>query len=88
MEELDKALFLRFAAFKMLQIEQAYKAFDLIDVDKKGLVVLEDLRRVAQELEEDLSEEDLIEMIELVDRSGEGFLRRKDFLKIARNIDL
>ena len=87
-EELDEAQFLRFAASKILQMEQAHKAFELIDKDDKGIVVLEDLKRVAEELGEDLTDEDLQEMVDLVDRSGDGLLSRKDFVRIARKIDL
>jgi calcium-binding protein CML len=88
LEALDQESFLRFAASKMIQIEKARKAFELIDRDQKGLVVLEDLQRVAQELGEDFSEEELNEMVELVDRSGDGLLRPKDFVRIARKVNL
>jgi Ca2+-binding EF-hand superfamily protein len=87
-EELDKDSFLRFAASKLIQIENAHKAFGLIDKDEKGVVVLEDLQRVAQELGENFTEEELTEMIELVDRSGDGLLRPKDFVRIARKVNL
>mgnify|MGYP002173329378 CR=1 FL=1 len=87
-EELDQSLFLRFAATKWIQMEKAHQAFELIDQGGKGVVVLEDLQRVAQELGEDLTEEELTEMMELVDRSGDGLLRPKDFVRIARKVNL
>jgi Ca2+-binding EF-hand superfamily protein len=89
-ETVDKDSFLRFAAAKLIQIENAHKAFALIDKDEKGVVVMEDLRRVARELGEDFTEEELIEMIELVDRSsdGDGMLRARDFVRIARRVNL
>jgi Ca2+-binding EF-hand superfamily protein len=87
-EELDQSLFLRFAATKWIQMEKAHQAFELIDQVQKGVVVLEDLQRVAQELGEELTEEELTEMIELVDRSGDGLLRPKDFVRIARKVNL
>jgi calcium-binding protein CML len=87
-ELFDESSFLHFAALKLLQTEKAHKAFDLMDVDQKGVVVLEDLQRVAQELGEDFSERELMEMIEFVDRSGDGMLRPKDFARIARRVKL
>jgi Ca2+-binding EF-hand superfamily protein len=86
--DLDQSLFLHFAALKIIQMEKANQAFDLIDKDKKGIVVLEDLQRVAQELGEEFSQEELTEMIELADRSGDGLLQSKDFVRIARKIKL
>ena len=87
--ELDEALFLRFAASKMLQMEKAHKAFALVDKDGKGVVVIEDLERVAQELGEDLTEDDLKDMMEMADRSGgDGLLFPKDFERIARKVNL
>ena len=88
LDEIDKSFFLRFAASRMLQMEQAHKAFGLVDKDNKGFVVLEDLQRVAQDLGEDLTEDDLEEMIALVDRSGDGLLSPKDFVRIAKKINL
>ena len=69
-------------------MEKAHKAFELFDKDKKGVVVLEDLQRVAQELDEDMSEEDLTEMIHFLDRSGDGILCQRDFVRLARKVNL
>eukprot|EP00980_Cylindrotheca_fusiformis_P028675 scaffold22635_cov134-Cylindrotheca_fusiformis.AAC.3 len=85
-EELDESDFVHYAALKVIQTEKAQKAFDLIDVDDKGVVVLEDLQRLSSELEEDFTEQELEEMIEFADRSGDGMLRLKDFIKIARKL--
>lgn len=86
--KLCESSFLHFAALKLIQTEKAHKAFELIDADNKGVVVVEDLQRVAQELDEDFSEQELVEMIEFVDRSGDGLLRPKDFARIARKVNL
>jgi hypothetical protein len=48
------------------EIERAFKLFD---VEKRGMITLSSLRRVAQEIGEKLSEEDLQEMILLADRA-------------------
>ena len=87
-EEMDKLSFLKFAATKLIQMEKAHKAFELFDKDKKGVVVLEDLQRVAQELDEDMSEEDLTIMIHFLDRSGDGILSQRDFVRLARKVNL
>ena len=90
-ETLDQSRFLNFAAQKLIQAEKAHKAFGLIDKDKKGVVVLEDLQRVAQELggeDAELTQDELQEMIDLVDKSGNGFLSTKDFERIARKVNL
>ena len=86
--ELDESAFLHVAAIKLLQLEKSNKAFDLIDTGGKGVVVVEDLARVARELEEGLTEEELMEMMEFVDRSGEGMPNRKDFARIASKVNL
>jgi hypothetical protein len=48
------------------EIERAFKLFD---VEKKGMITLSSLRRVAQEVGEKLSEDELHEMILLADRA-------------------
>jgi Ca2+-binding EF-hand superfamily protein len=86
--DLDEEIFIKFGAIKLVQIEKAQKAFSLFDKDDKGVVVLEDLQRVAQELGEDLTNEELTEMVDLVDRSGDGLLSPNDFVKIAKKVNL
>jgi Ca2+-binding EF-hand superfamily protein len=86
--DLDEELFIQFGAIKLIQIEKAQKAFNLFDKDHKGVVVLEDLQRVAQDLGEDLTNDELTEMIDLVDKSGDGLLSPKDFAKIAKKVNL
>lgn len=81
-------MFLRFAADKSIQIEKSNRAFELIDEAKKGVVVFEDLQRICIELGEEMSEEELMEMIEFADSSGEGLLSRKHFFRIARKTNL
>ncbi len=81
-------MFLRFAADKSIQIEKSNRAFELIDDAKKGVVVFEDLQRICIELGEEISEEELLEMIDFVDSSGEGLLTRKHFFRIARKSNL
>jgi Ca2+-binding EF-hand superfamily protein len=88
LETMDPDMFLRFAAAKTIQKNKSDKAFALMDGGGKGIVLVEDLQRVSQELGEDFSEEELQEMIEFVDPSGEGLLTTKHFFKIARQTRL
>ena len=88
LESVDTDMILRFAADKSIQIEKSNRAFELMDEAKKGVVVFEDLQRVCVELGEEMSEEELLEMIEFADSSGEGLLSRKHFFRIARKTNL
>mmetsp|Transcript_18060 Transcript_18060/g.50081 ORF Transcript_18060/g.50081 Transcript_18060/m.50081 type:complete len:162 (+) Transcript_18060:658-1143(+) len=87
-------MFLPFVATKSLQKDKAERAFQLFDRDGKGVVVLEDLERVAKELNEDLTQEELREMIQLVDRDSakndndDGLVLPQDFIKIAHRVNL
>ena len=58
------------------------RAFALFDSDEKGLITLEDLRRVARELGEALEEEELAAMIEEFDLEGKGGVNREEFVSI------
>lgn len=67
--------------------EKADKSFRLLDEAGKGVVVFEDLRRIANEfLEEEVTDEDLQEMVREIDQSGDGILLRDDFRRLANNI--
>jgi Ca2+-binding EF-hand superfamily protein len=85
---LDADMFLRFAAAKILQREKSDKAFALMDGGQKGVIVIEDLQRVAAELGEEFTEDDLQEMMDFVDWSGEGLLTPNHFFQIARQVNL
>ena len=85
---LDSDQFLRFAAVKSIQQDKSKRAFQLIDEAHKGIVVVEDLQRVATDLGEDFTQEELIEMIQFVDKSADGLLTPAHFFKIARKVNL
>lgn len=63
--------------------EEISRAFDLFDSDGKGMISLDDLRRVARELGEGLQDEELAAMIEEFDIRGEGGIDRNAFLGIC-----
>ena len=69
-------------------VEEMKKAFKLFDVDSKGAITIKDLKRVAKELGENMTEEELTEMIEEADRSGSGNVSEEDFIKIMKKTNL
>jgi len=63
--------------------DEILRAFALFDTDDKGMISLEDLRRVARELGEGLEEEELVAMIEEFDLEGKGGVGRDEFVAIC-----
>lgn len=85
---MNESCFVRLATARLEQMERAETAFDLLDCDEKGVVVMEDVQRVAQELGEDWTRDEIVEMIDLVDRGGDGLLTRDDLFRLAVKINL
>ncbi|PBP27835.1 caltractin [Diplocarpon rosae] len=63
--------------------DEILRAFALFDTEDKGMITLEDLRRVARELGEGLEEEELLAMIEEFDLEGKGGVGREEFVGIC-----
>jgi centrin-3 len=63
--------------------DEINKAFDLFDTNAKGGLDIDDLRRVARELNEGLTEEEMQAMIEEFDLDGDGLVSREEFLNIC-----
>ena len=68
--------------------EEILKAFKLFDDDDTGKISFANLKRVADELGESLTDEELKEMIGEADRSGEGEVNQEDFLRIMKKTSL
>ena len=58
----------------------------MFDVDNKGTIGFKELKRVAKELGENMTDEELREMVEEADKDGDGEIREEDFVKIMKKI--
>ena len=68
--------------------DESLKSFRLFDDDETGTISLKNLRRVAKELGEQMSEEELQEMIDEADRDGDGEINEEEFLRIMKKTSL
>ena len=68
--------------------EEILKAFKLFDDDNTGKISLKNLKRVARELGETMSEEELQEMIDEADRDGDGEISEEEFIRIMKKTNL
>merc|ERR1719183_3397760 len=68
--------------------EEIRKAFRLFDDDETGFITLKNLRRVAKEIGENMTDEELQEMIDEADRDGDGQVSEEEFLRIMKKTSL
>ncbi|KAI8840898.1 centrin-1 [Chytridium lagenaria] len=68
--------------------EEILKAFRLFDDDETGKISFRNLKRVAKELGENLTDEELQEMIDEADRDGDGEINEDEFLRIMKKTGL
>jgi len=68
--------------------EELLKAFRLFDDDETGKISLKNLRRVAGEIGEHMTDEELQEMIDEADRDGDGEINLEEFLRIMKKTSL
>ncbi|NXJ80988.1 CETN2 protein, partial [Trogon melanurus] len=68
--------------------EEILKAFKLFDDDETGKISFKNLKRVAKELGENLTDEELQEMIDEADRDGDGEVSGQEFLRIMKKTSL
>ena len=62
--------------------EDILKVFKMFDDDATGKITLKNLKRVARELGENMSPDELQEMIERADLDGDGEINPDEFLNI------
>ena len=65
-------------------IEEISKAFKLFDEDNTGRISLRNLRRIAREMQENLSDDELQAMIDEFDKDGDGEINEAEFLAIMK----
>ncbi|KAG5682763.1 putative Calcium-dependent protein kinase 20 [Polypedilum vanderplanki] len=89
--KLSYADFLSLMTVKMAEKdtkEEILKAFRLFDDDETGTISFKNLKRVAKELGENLTDEELQEMIDEADRDGDGEVNKEEFLRIMQKTQL
>merc|ERR1712107_110514 len=64
--------------------EEIVKVFRLFDDDETGKISFKNLKRVAQELGENMTDEELQEMIDEADRDGDGEVNEDEFFRIMK----
>mmetsp|Transcript_51707 Transcript_51707/g.155186 ORF Transcript_51707/g.155186 Transcript_51707/m.155186 type:complete len:117 (-) Transcript_51707:88-438(-) len=68
--------------------EEMMKAFRLFDDDETGKISFRNLKRVAKELGEKMTDEELQEMIDEADMDGDGEVCQDEFLRIMKKTNL
>jgi len=63
--------------------DEILRAFELFDEGNKGTITLQDLTRVARELGEALSHDELVAMIEEFDMDNDNAISRDEFIQIC-----
>lgn len=69
-------------------IEEMKKAFRLFLDEGSDKIGLKQLKKVAKDLGENMTDEELQEMIEEADRDGDGFISESDFIRVMNKANL
>ena len=64
------------------------KAFGLFDDDSTGKISMKNLKRVAAELGETMSDDELKEMMTMGDSDGDGEVNQDEFIRIMQAVNL
>ena len=83
--------FFEIMTVKMMErdpVEEMKRAFLLICEDGHDKITLKSLKKTAEELGENMTKEELQEMIEEADRDGDGEIGEDDFVKIMKKTNL
>ena len=64
--------------------EEVYKVFKLFDEDNTGRISFKNLRKIAAEVGESISDDELHEMIGEADRTGDGLITFEDFYRVMK----
>ena len=60
----------------------------MYDIESKGKITVDDMVRVAKELGENLSKDELQGILDESDRDGSGTLQEDEFIRVMRNQQL
>ena len=64
--------------------EYIQKIFQYFDLENTGKITSRHLKKIAQEIGENLSDEELKEIMEEADRDGDGYIGFEDFYRIMK----
>ena len=64
--------------------EKIKKIFQYFDLENTGKITARHLKKIAQEIGENLSDEELKEIMEEADRDGDGYIGFEDFYRIMK----
>jgi Ca2+-binding EF-hand superfamily protein len=64
--------------------DKLIQGFDLFDFDKTGYLTAEKLKMICQELNEEISDKEILEMIQLADPAGNGKVSFQQFFKLLK----
>ncbi|XP_015264476.1 PREDICTED: centrin-1-like [Gekko japonicus] len=67
--------------------EEILKAFRLFEDSESGKISFKNLKQIASEIGEKLTDEELQEMIDEADVDGDGEVNEQEFLKILKKVD-
>ena len=84
-DSLSMDQFIDLMAQKMAELDgrsEIMVAFKLFDLENKGKISLKDLRKVAKELGEEITEEELQMIMHESDRDGDGEIGEEDWVKL------
>ena len=65
--------------------EELRKSFRLYDTDDTGKISFENLKETAHDLGEDLTDEEIRDMIREADVDGDGEVNLEEFIKMMKN---
>eukprot|EP01022_Parablepharisma_sp_SALTPOND_P036389 TRINITY_DN98_c0_g1_i2.p9 TRINITY_DN98_c0_g1~~TRINITY_DN98_c0_g1_i2.p9 ORF type:complete len:193 (-),score=39.51 TRINITY_DN98_c0_g1_i2:2918-3496(-) len=69
-------------------VEEMRKAFRLFDTEGRKQIGFKEIKRVAKELGESMTDEELNEMIAEADKDGDGEITEEDFIRIMKKTNL
>merc|ERR1711879_659237 len=93
----DETGFIGFQAFEEIMVQryaaqdpmdEIRKAFELFDEDKSGKISFRNLKRIARDLGEKLSDDELRGMIEEFDQDQDGAINEDEFISIMKQTSL